>query len=180
MFLSKPLCQRDSRFGRIPIRGEAAADDAVHKDGPVDLVAGVLREFDAEVERIEIEGLDAGIEQRLAQTSALLGWPASANVADQDSAGHRLGLLATPNIALAEFAKADVDEIGRGLHDGAVEVAEPFCEIALYGEGVFGREVKLEMGHGVAPQCRTHVRRKCRHMGLIPYIDSVNIDIARY
>src|SRR5271168_2805305 len=85
-----------------PVFAEPSLRNSVHEDLAVDLVARVLREFNAHQKRIEPEGLDTGTEERFSQASALLCGPAATDVATQYSGGRdRLPSGAVPNAALA-------------------------------------------------------------------------------
>jgi len=53
--------ERRGRFGRVPIVRKTAADHAIDEDGAVDFVASVLRELNAEMQRIKGQCLNAGV-----------------------------------------------------------------------------------------------------------------------
>jgi hypothetical protein len=108
----------------------------------------VLGKLQVHQEGIEPGGLDAGIVERFAQASPLLGRAAAADLAAQYSGGgNRLTRSAVPNAAFAEFAKGHMDQIGCGLHDFGVVAAKAARQIALHGKRIIVGYIKLQMWH---------------------------------
>ena len=84
----------------------------------------------------------------LGEFGALFRWSAAAYVAGEQGGRFGFACSAAPHAAVAELAECDRHQLGRGLHDARVLIAQAPGQRALHLDWIVVGNVELKIRHG--------------------------------